>query len=84
MHRLILDKVWKQISIIEEMKKRGDYERNIPDLYPVIADPGIVTSKQIAAHRIGNTQFTTVGYIKLPEIHQVDSNDEGDQPPIPT
>ena len=79
---MVLDKVWEEIKRIEEVKLKGDYEKNIPNEYPIIADPGILTNKELLAHRIGDTQFTIIGYQKLAEIHQVDS-DEGDQAPVP-
>ena len=52
---MVLDKVWEEIKRIEEVKLKGDYEKNIPNAYPIIADPGILTNKELLAHRIGDT-----------------------------
>lgn len=55
LENLVLDNVWNEIKRIEQVKLRGDYENNLPYAQPILADPGILTNKELLAHRIGDT-----------------------------
>ena len=76
---LVLGRVWERIKDIEEQKRLGKYENDVPKAVRYFsADPCISPEKDLLFHRIAESRFLLVGFHNKMQQINIDSRDNLD------
>lgn len=61
---LVLGRVWERIKEIEEQKRQGVYENDVPKASRFLsADPGVSPVRGLLFHRVADSRYLLVGFL---------------------